>query len=65
MNAMLKARQTALEKGKPVIVHANWHPYRIAFPTATARNFTRSSEELQEARLMDPLAKFRKILLLF
>jgi 2-oxoisovalerate dehydrogenase E1 component len=62
MNAMLKARQTVLEKGKPVIVHANC--IRIGSHSNSDRQeLYRSPEELQEARLLDPLAKFRKILL--
>ena len=62
MNAMLKAKQTVLEKGKPVIVHANC--IRIGSHSNSDRQeLYRSPEELQEARMLDPLAKFRKILL--
>jgi 2-oxoisovalerate dehydrogenase E1 component len=62
MNAMLKAKQTILEKGKPVIVHANC--IRIGSHSNSDRQeLYRSPEELQEARMLDPLVKFRKILL--
>lgn len=62
MNAMLKARQTVLEKGKPVIVHANC--IRIgSHSNSDKQELYRSPEELQEVRMLDPLAKFRKILL--
>jgi 2-oxoisovalerate dehydrogenase E1 component len=62
MNAMLKAKQAVLEKGKPVIVHANC--IRIGSHSNSDRQeLYRSPEELQEARMLDPLAKFRKILL--
>jgi 2-oxoisovalerate dehydrogenase E1 component len=62
MNAMLKAKQTVLEKGKPVIVHANC--IRIGSHSNSDRQeLYRSPQELQEARMLDPLVKFRKILL--
>jgi 2-oxoisovalerate dehydrogenase E1 component len=62
MNAMLKAKQTVLEKGQPVIVHANC--IRIGSHSNSDRQeLYRSAEELQEVRMMDPVAKFRKILL--
>jgi 2-oxoisovalerate dehydrogenase E1 component len=62
MNAMLKAKQSVLEKGRPVIVHANC--IRIGSHSNSDRQeLYRSAEELQEARMLDPLAKFRKILL--
>ncbi|MGA3015118.1 MAG: thiamine pyrophosphate-dependent enzyme [Bacteroidales bacterium] len=62
MNAMLKAKQTVSEKGKPVIVHANC--IRIGSHSNSDRQeLYRSQEELQEARMLDPLVKFRKILL--
>ena len=62
MNAMLKAKQTVLEKGEPVIVHANC--IRIGSHSNSDRQeLYRSPEELQEAWILDPLAKFRKILL--
>ncbi|MCX6247795.1 MAG: thiamine pyrophosphate-dependent enzyme [Bacteroidetes bacterium] len=62
MNAMLKAKHTVLEKGRPVIVHANC--IRIGSHSNSDRQeLYRSQEELQEVRMLDPLAKFRKILL--
>ncbi len=62
MNAMLKAKKAVLEQGKPVIVHANC--IRIGSHSNSDRQeLYRSKEELQEARMLDPLAKFRKILL--
>lgn len=62
MNAMLKAKQTVLEKGQPVIVHANC--IRIGSHSNSDRQeLYRNAEELQEVRMMDPVAKFRKILL--
>jgi 2-oxoisovalerate dehydrogenase E1 component len=62
MNAMLKARQTVVEKGRPVIVHANC--IRIGSHSNSDRQeLYRDPEELVEARMLDPLAKFRKILL--
>ena len=62
MNAMQKAKQTVLEKGRPVIVHANC--IRIgAHSNSDRQELYRSPEELQEVRMLDPLAKFRKILL--
>jgi len=62
MNAMLKARETVLETGRPVIIHANC--IRIGSHSNSDRQeLYRSKEELQEVRMLDPLAKFRKILL--
>jgi len=62
MNAMLKAKQSVIEKGRPVIVHANC--IRIgAHSNSDRQELYRSQEELQEARMLDPLDKFRKILL--
>ena len=59
---MLKAKHAVLEKGKPVIVHANC--IRIGSHSNSDRQeLYRSAEELQEARMLDPLAKFRKTLL--
>ncbi|MCX6243977.1 MAG: thiamine pyrophosphate-dependent enzyme [Bacteroidetes bacterium] len=61
MNAMHKAKQTVLETGKPVIVHANC--IRIGSHSNSDRQeLYRGPEELQEARMLDPLAKFRKML---
>ena len=62
MNAMLKAKKYVLDKGKPVIVHANC--IRIGSHSNSDRQeLYRSPEELKEARMLDPLDKFRKILL--
>jgi 2-oxoisovalerate dehydrogenase E1 component len=62
MNAMRKAKQTVLEKGRPVIVHANC--IRIGSHSNSDRHeLYRSQDELREARMLDPMAKFRKILL--
>jgi 2-oxoisovalerate dehydrogenase E1 component len=62
MNAMHKAKQTVLETGKPVIVHANC--IRIGSHSNSDRHeLYRGLEELKEVRLLDPLAKFRKMLL--
>ncbi len=62
MNAMEKARAYAIRESKPVIVHANC--IRIgAHSNSDRQELYRPAEELQEARLLDPLDKFRKILL--
>jgi 2-oxoisovalerate dehydrogenase E1 component len=62
MNAMIKARKYVLEHGKPVIVHANC--IRIgSHSNSDKQELYRGPEELQEARMLDPLDKFRKILL--
>lgn len=62
MNAMLKAKHAVLEKCRPVIVHANC--IRIGSHSNSDRQeLYRSAEELRDARMLDPLAKFRKILL--
>jgi len=62
MNAMLKAKKYVLEEGKPVIVHANC--IRIgAHSNSDKQELYRSPEELNEVRMLDPLDKFRKILL--
>ena len=62
MNAMTKARKQVIATSKPVIVHANC--IRIgSHSNSDKQELYRTSEELQEARMLDPLDKFRKILL--
>jgi 2-oxoisovalerate dehydrogenase E1 component len=62
MNAMLKAKHSVLKSGKPVIVHANC--IRIGSHSNSDRqDLYRSPDELQKARMLDPMTKFRKILL--
>ena len=62
MNAMTKAKEFVLHEGKPVIVHANC--IRIGSHSNSDRQeLYRGPEELAEVRMMDPLDKFRKILL--
>ena len=62
MNAMTKAKEFVLREGKPVIVHANC--IRIGSHSNSDRQeLYRGQEELFEARMLDPLDKFRKILL--
>lgn len=62
MNAMSKARSEVIATSKPVIVHANC--IRIgSHSNSDKQELYRTSEELQEARMLDPLEKFRKILL--
>ena len=62
MNAMAKARKQVIATCKPVIVHANC--IRIgSHSNSDKQELYRTSEELQEARMLDPLEKFRKILL--
>jgi len=62
MNAMTKARNQVIATGKPVIVHANC--IRIgSHSNSDKQELYRAPEELQEARLLDPLEKFRNILL--
>jgi len=62
MNAMNKARSYVLEHGKPVIVHANC--IRIgSHSNSDKQELYRTASELEEVRLLDPLGKFRKILL--
>lgn len=61
MNAMHKARKYVLEQGKPVIVHANC--IRIgSHSNSDKHELYRGAEELSEARMLDPLEKFRKML---
>jgi 2-oxoisovalerate dehydrogenase E1 component len=62
MNAMLKAKEYVLTLGKPVIVHANC--IRIGSHSNSDRQeLYRDQEELAEARMLDPLDKFRRMLL--
>jgi 2-oxoisovalerate dehydrogenase E1 component len=62
MNAMHKARESVLKTGKPVIVHANC--IRIgSHSNSDKHELYRSPEEIQEAKMLDPLEKFRKALL--
>lgn len=62
MNAMVKARESVLADGKPVIIHANC--IRIGSHSNSDRHeLYRDQEELTTARMLDPLEKFRKILL--
>ncbi len=62
MNAMAKARSFVLENSKPVIVHANC--IRIgSHSNSDKHELYRAPGELEEAKLLDPLDKFRKILL--
>ncbi|HSN50387.1 MAG TPA: transketolase C-terminal domain-containing protein, partial [Bacteroidales bacterium] len=62
MNAMEKAREYAIRESKPVIVHANC--IRIGSHSNSDRQeLYRPTEELLEAKMLDPLDKFRKILL--
>jgi 2-oxoisovalerate dehydrogenase E1 component len=62
MNAMTKARNQAIATCKPVIVHANC--IRIgSHSNSDKQELYRTSEELLEARMLDPLEKFRKILI--
>ena len=62
MNAMAKAKEFVLNEGKPVIVHANC--IRIGSHSNSDRQeLYRSKEELMEVKMLDPLDKFRKILL--
>ena len=62
MNAMSKARREVIATSKPVIVHANC--IRIgSHSNSDKQELYRTSEELLEARVLDPLEKFRKILL--
>ncbi len=62
MNAMIKAKMIIEEKGVPVIVHANC--IRIGSHSNSDRQeLYRSQYELDEAKGLDPLAKFRKRLL--
>jgi 2-oxoisovalerate dehydrogenase E1 component len=62
MNAMTKARKQAIDTCRPVIVHANC--IRIgSHSNSDKQELYRSSEELKEVRMLDPLEKFRKILL--
>lgn len=62
MNAMIKAKNIVEEKGVPVIVHANC--IRIGSHSNSDRQeLYRSQYELQEAKGLDPLAKFRKRLI--
>ena len=62
MNAMVKAKESVLADGKPVIVHANC--IRIGSHSNSDRHeLYRDQEELTAVRMLDPLEKFRKILL--
>jgi 2-oxoisovalerate dehydrogenase E1 component len=62
MNAMKKARKQVIATCRPVIVHANC--IRIgSHSNSDKQELYRTSEELLEARMLDPLEKFRKILL--
>jgi 2-oxoisovalerate dehydrogenase E1 component len=62
MNAMIKAKKQVLETSKPVIVHANC--IRIgSHSNSDKQELYRSPDELSEVRMLDPLDKFRKILL--
>jgi 2-oxoisovalerate dehydrogenase E1 component len=62
MNAMAKAKEFVLQEGNPVIVHANC--IRIGSHSNSDRQeLYRGPEELSEVRMLDPLEKFRKILL--
>jgi 2-oxoisovalerate dehydrogenase E1 component len=62
MNAMTKARNQAIATGRPVIVHANC--IRIgSHSNSDKQELYRTPEEMQEARMLDPLEKFRNILL--
>ena len=62
MNAMHKAKKSVLETGRPVIVHANC--IRIgSHSNSDKQELYRSVEEIHEARMLDPLDKFRKALL--
>lgn len=62
MNAMYKAKETVLRTGKPAIVHANC--IRMgSHSNSDKHELYRSPEEIQEARMLDPLEKFRKALI--
>ena len=62
MNAMHKAKESVLATGQPVIVHANC--IRIgSHSNSDKHELYRSQEEILEARMLDPLDKFRKALL--
>lgn len=61
MNAMAKAKEVAINESEPVIVHANC--IRMGSHSNSDRHeLYRTIEELQEAKLLDPMAKFRKML---
>ncbi len=62
MNAMFKAKEYVLAEGKPVIVHANCIRMR-SHSNSDRQELYRSPEELDEMLILDPYAKFRKILL--
>ena len=62
MNAMTKAKQLVKQNGNPVMVHANC--IRIgAHSNSDRHELYRDQDELFNARLLDPLAKFRARLL--
>jgi 2-oxoisovalerate dehydrogenase E1 component len=62
MNAMTKARNQVIATSRPVIVHANC--IRIgSHSNSDKQELYRTPEELQEVRMLDPLEKFRNILL--
>jgi 2-oxoisovalerate dehydrogenase E1 component len=62
MNAMAKARKQVIATGKPVIVHANC--IRIgSHSNSDKHELYRTPEEITEVRMLDPLDKFRRILL--
>jgi 2-oxoisovalerate dehydrogenase E1 component len=59
MNAMTEARQHAIEKGEPVIVHADC--VRIhSHSNSDKHELYRDEKELAEAKAQDPLPQFRK-----
>lgn len=59
MNAMAEARAHVLEKGEPVIVHADC--VRIhSHSNSDKHELYRDEKELAEARAQDPLPQFRK-----
>jgi 2-oxoisovalerate dehydrogenase E1 component len=62
MNAMIKARKQVIATCKPVIVHANC--IRIgSHSNSDKHELYRTPEEIKEVRMLDPLDKFRRILL--
>ncbi|MBD65722.1 MAG: 2-oxoisovalerate dehydrogenase [Halobacteriovoraceae bacterium] len=62
MNAMLAAREHALKKSEPVIVHA--HCVRIGnHSNSDKHEWYRDDKEIAEAKAQDPLPKFKKQML--